>query len=105
MIIYNVTCSVDSDIVEDWLDWMKKNHIPDILDTGFFIRATINRVISELDGQYTYAIKYYCINFKSLKAYHRSCANRFKDDHFKRYGNKVLSFRTVLREIDSFNYS
>ena len=44
MIIYNVTCSIDSDIVEDWLDWMKKTHIPDILDTGFFIRATINTV-------------------------------------------------------------
>lgn len=105
MIIYNVTCNVDSEIVEDWLAWMKETHIPDVLQTDFFIKATINRILSEEDNQYTYAIMYYCVNFQALKDYQKTCSNRLQDDHFKRYGNKVLSFRTVLREINSFNNS
>ncbi len=28
MIIYNVTITVEDDIKEDWLSWIKKEHIP-----------------------------------------------------------------------------
>ena len=103
MIIYNVTCSVDGSVVEDWLSWIREDHIPAVLETGLFIRATINRVLSEEDNQYTYAIKYYCVNLSLLQDYERIHANQLREDHLRRYGDKVLSFRTVLREIDSFN--
>jgi hypothetical protein len=34
MILYNVTVSVDPEIHDEWLAWMKSKHIPDVLATG-----------------------------------------------------------------------
>ena len=37
MILYNVTISIDTSVEEDWLQWMKEIHIPDVMNTGLFI--------------------------------------------------------------------
>ena len=34
-ILYNVTVSIDKDVEKEWLEWMKKVHIPDVMRTGF----------------------------------------------------------------------
>ena len=31
MIIYNVTISIDKEVENHWLDWMKNTHIPDVM--------------------------------------------------------------------------
>ena len=36
MIIYNVTCNVEKEILQDWLQWMVEIHVPDVMPTGFF---------------------------------------------------------------------
>ena len=41
MIIYNVTVSVEEDFTNDWLHWMKTEHIPEVMDCGVFIKAQI----------------------------------------------------------------
>ena len=46
MIIYNVTVSlVDQSIHQDWLKWMKEIHIPEVMDTGFFLDNKICRLL------------------------------------------------------------
>ena len=44
MYIYNVTINVEESVHEEWLDWMKKDHIPDMLNTGKFRNADLIRV-------------------------------------------------------------
>ena len=39
MLVYNVTVKVNTDIHEEWLEWMKKTHIPEVLATGYFSNA------------------------------------------------------------------
>ena len=39
MIIYNITCSVENEILEDWLIWIEKVHIPEILETKLFFES------------------------------------------------------------------
>ena len=46
MIIYNVTVSVDKSIVKDWLEWMRNDHVPEIISTKIFNKAQIKRVIT-----------------------------------------------------------
>ena len=38
MIIYNVTVKIDTNQYEDWLNWMKSEHIPKVMATGFFLK-------------------------------------------------------------------
>ena len=37
MIIYNVTVNVEAEIHNDWISWMKEVHIPDVMNTGYFL--------------------------------------------------------------------
>ena len=39
MIVYNVTTKVAAAIQTDWLQWIKEEHIPDIINTGCFTNA------------------------------------------------------------------
>ena len=56
MIIYNVTVSVEESIKADWLNWMKTEHIPEVMACGVFNKAQINRVIAQGDSNNTFAI-------------------------------------------------
>ena len=47
MIIYNVTISIDKDVENHWLDWMKNTHIPDVMQKELFIDCKISRVLEE----------------------------------------------------------
>jgi hypothetical protein len=45
MIIYNVTVNVDNSVHDEWLDWMKSKHIPDVVATGCFTDGKIFRIL------------------------------------------------------------
>ena len=46
MIIYNVTISLEKEIKDDWLKWMKNEHVPEVMKLGVFTKAQINKIIS-----------------------------------------------------------
>ena len=103
MIIYNITCSVENEILEDWLIWIEKVHIPEILETKLFFEASINKVISVNDSDCTYAISYSCESIKKLHEYQVKYSKKLQRKHSNRYGEKVLTFRTILETIKKFN--
>ena len=102
MILYNVTCAVDADISSDWLIWMKKVHIPEVIECGLFQNVQINKVISETKETMTYAIQYSCKSIEDLNEYQNSFSMDLQKKHNRRYGDKVSCFRTLLEVIDCF---
>ena len=44
-VIYNVTVNVSDSRVDEWLSWMRQEHIPAMLGTGLFVSATLVKVI------------------------------------------------------------
>ena len=72
MIIYNVTIKLDPEIHEDWLSWMRRHHIPEVLATGYFVRCRL----SKLD------------------------VNELQKKHIDRYANRFVAFRTILQVIE-----
>jgi hypothetical protein len=47
MIIYNVTSKVTNNIQDRWLQWMKEDHIPEIMATGLFHDFRICRLLEQ----------------------------------------------------------
>ena len=47
MILYSVTVSIDPTVAEDWLDWMRKVHIPDVMATQCFTESRISKILVE----------------------------------------------------------
>ncbi len=101
-VIYNVTVSIDHDIHDDWLNWMKTIHIPDVLETGFFIEAKLSKIMAEESGGLAYSIQYLCENQSKLDEYQNHHAPRLQQAHNSKYIGKFAAFRTLLRVEESF---
>lgn len=102
MILYNVTVSIDEGIQEEWLAWMRKKHIPDVLETGCFIEARISRVHGEEDGGLTYAISYIAPTREKYDEYLSNYASELQKEHTEKYSGQFAAFRTLLSVIEEF---
>ena len=102
MIIYNVTVSVEKSVQNEWLNWMKTEHIPEVMACGIFSKAQINRVIDQGDSNNTFAISYHCASMKDLHDYQIKFSAELQEKHIARYGDKVVAFRTIMEMIEEF---
>lgn len=102
MIIYNVTVKIDNAVHEDWLDWMKTVHIPDVMNTGYFEAHRMARVLLQDDSEGpTYAIQYVCKDMATLQQYTAKAAPALKREALERYPDgQMVAFRTLLEVID-----
>jgi len=101
-VLYNVTCSVDEEIHEEWLDWMMFAHIPDVMRTGFFLENRICRIREEEGNGITYAIQYISKSMEDLVEYQEKFSLTLQKEHNDRYGSRVAAFRTVLEIVHEF---
>lgn len=100
MIIYNVTVNIEQEIQEDWLVWMKEQHIPDVMATGKFVDYQLCKLISHQEEGITYAIQYRAENMKDLHEYQMEHAPALQKEYIDRYQNKSVAFRTLLEVVD-----
>lgn len=99
MIIYNVTVNIDNDVREEWLQWMKEKHIPDVLATGLFTENRIFRVLVEEENGTTYSIQYSCHTMQDYETYRDQHAPRLQKEHTEKYSGKFAAFRTLLEMV------
>lgn len=102
MIIYNVTVSLDPSVEQDWLNWMKSTHIPDVMKTRCFTNARLAKVQGKEAGECTYAISYDCPSEEKLQEYIKNYAMNLQKDHAEKYNGKFAAFRTLLDVIQEF---
>jgi hypothetical protein len=101
MIIYNVTSSVDKEIAEEWISWMKDKHIPELLKTGLFFEYKILKVLSHDDNEstFSFAVQYYAKSIGDVQEYLENHGPRLRNDVRQRYGDRVVAYRTLLEEV------
>jgi hypothetical protein len=101
MIIYNVTANIEESIHQEWLTWIKE-HIPIVLATGKFEKATLTRVLVEEDMGVTYSIQYRSYSREALDAFYKDDAPKFRSEAQKKFADKMLAFRTELQIVDEY---
>ena len=103
MIIYNVTINIEESISQEWLSWIQKTHIPEVMNTGMFISAKLTRVmVEEQMGGITYSIQYLCESKSKLNQYKHEFASKLEEKHAKKFEGKFVDFRTLLEVISDF---
>lgn len=100
MIIYNVTVKISNEKHDDWLDWMKNKHIPDVLATGKFEHHVFSKVMVEDDEGVNYSIQYHCQDFPTLQDYQDNHAPPLQEEHSLRYKDHFVAFRTILEIVE-----
>lgn len=97
MYLYNVTVKVEHSRADEWLQWMREKHIPDVMATRFFIEHKLCRLLDDgdLDGV-TFVVQYLCNSLEDFITYKTSKAPALQKDHQAKFGNDVVAFRTVM---------
>ena len=98
MIIYSVNIYVAKEIAKSWDEWMKKKHIPDIMNTNLFIEFKFyENVEDNITKQYI--IQYKLDGFKQYKKYQNKYQNKFQKEHSIKFKNKFLATRSLFIKI------
>jgi hypothetical protein len=99
MLLYNVTIGLDKDMEQEWVQWMKVTHIPDVLKTGMFTSAKMYKVLHDQeDNSVSYSVQYFARSIENVQQYLDVFAHRLREEQRQRFPNNV-AFRTLLEEI------
>ncbi len=100
-LIYNVTNKVSHAVHNQWLQWMKEQHVPAMLATGCFFKATIlqMREVDDEDGV-TYAIQYHAASEEKYNSYLDQFSTTLRQEVVNKWGNQFIAFRTVMHVVD-----
>ncbi len=99
MIIYSVTVIIEPAAEQEWLAWMQRVHVPDVLRTGCFSECRIGRALESPSNEPAYVLQYRC---ESLAEYHRyrdNFAAALQKDHTDRYAGRFRASRQLLEQI------
>jgi len=102
-VVYNVTIGVTEQRAEEWLSWMRREHIPEVLKTGLFQKAILVRVRGhEQQGSATFAVQYHCESMQHFERYEKEYAPALRAKSAALFGESAHAFRTLLEVVETF---
>ncbi|CVK15450.1 protein of unknown function (DUF4286) [Apibacter mensalis] len=105
MIIYSESFHVEYLVEKEWMIWVKNTLIPEIYKVQKFTKVIFSKVISHTDESgCTYSLQYYTNSKKDLEDYYNNHSDKFARLLFDKFGTKILSFKTELELIESFEF-
>jgi len=99
MIIYSVTVAIEAAMEREWLDWMRRVHVPDVLRTGCFAGATIYKLLEPKSNEPTYGIQYRCSSMAEYQRYRDHFAAALQKEHGDRFNGLFRASRQILEEV------
>ena len=96
-IIYNVTVKISPDVKDLWIQWMREEHIPEVMETACFKSFRFLHLEGYDDEEgFTYAIQYTCPSVELMDIYQREHAPLLQQKHKVLFEGKFVAFRTIL---------
>lgn len=98
MYIYNVTLKVELHRSDEWLQWMRETHIPDVMATGYFTDYRLCLLLDDGDPDgVTYVVQYTCNTMDDFMQYKTTEGPYMQKKHTDKFGDDVVAFRTVMQ--------
>lgn len=101
MIVYSVTIALQASIEAEWIEWMNKVHVPDVLRTGCFLEGCIYKVLGSEGDERIYVMQYRCRSMEDYHRYRDNFAAALQKDHTDRFAGKFRGSRQLLEEVAS----
>jgi hypothetical protein len=101
-VLYNVTVNVSDEVHDEWVDWMRAVHIPEVLASGLFTSAKFLRVHAFEQGGKTYATQYAARRMEDYETYLKDHAPGLRAKTQAAFGDHVHAFRTLLEVLNTF---
>lgn len=101
MIIYNITFHVENEVLEEGVQYLKKEYIPKAAASGFLHTPRLRRVMqAEEEEGCSFAVQFQVKNVETLRCWLQNEGNALHKELVTRFGSKVAGFTTLLEEID-----
>jgi Domain of unknown function (DUF4286) len=96
-VLYNVTVTVETEIEQDWLEWLLNVHVPAVMETGCFQMYRVARLIEPAPPEGTaYTVQYVADSQEDLDRYLELHANRMRRDSHRAFGDRAVAFRSLM---------
>jgi hypothetical protein len=99
MLIYNITTKVDHIILNEWLQWQKEIHIPEIMATGLFSEHRFYKLLKHDDHEGGIFVTQFITSQKDYDRYLLQYAPQLRQKTLDKWNDKVVSFRTLLQNV------
>lgn len=100
MVIYNVTVAVDKAIEQEWVHWMKTEHMDEVVATGYFSEYRLFRILPQEDEYVvSYAVQYLAESIFAVNQYFQTNAPALRQKSQDKFGDKQVAFRTLLEAV------
>ena len=100
MVLYNVTVKIDKSAENEWLQYMKNEHIPDVMATGHFTGYRMSKLLGQPDDDDpTYVFQYECESLHKLNHYQLHFSPALQEEVQKKFKDRFVAFRTVMELI------
>lgn len=99
MIIYNETFVVETSAQTEWLQWMKQEHIPAALATGYFNSFKILEVIDSPNEGVTYCIQYFTDDIIKYHLFRDRHLQHLHTRHHQQFENRYVLFNSIMKTI------
>lgn len=86
----------------EWLQWMKEEHIPDVLSTNLFSGYQLHQLIEpvvENDDGLTFVVQYFVDDEIKYEQYINDHAPLLRQKGYDRFGDQFIAFRTLLKNV------
>jgi hypothetical protein len=99
MFVYNITTKVDHSILNDWKQWQREIHIPEILATGCFLHHRFYELLDQDERDRTFVIQLFANIRNDYEKYLAQFAGELRNKSHEKWGDSVISFRSLLQEL------
>ena len=100
MLLYNVTVIINETIEDDWLAWVKNEHIPAVMSAGSFISQRLLKVLNSPNEGVTYCLQYIADSQNTINNYSSAYEQEHLAQHYQNFGQDVALFNTLMEFID-----
>lgn len=97
MVVYEVTAIAAGELAGDFEEFMRAQHIPDVLAAGFFSRATFFR-----SSETRFCTRYEAVDEEALNNYFEREAPRLREEFAIRFPEGIEVSREIWKEIERF---
>lgn len=98
MYIYNVTIKVIPEIETAWIQWMKEEHMAEVVATGCFHSSQFLELLDPIDEEgKTFVAQYFTEDAALYSKYIEEHAPSLRAKGYDRFGNGFIAFRSILK--------
>lgn len=99
MMIYSVSCTVNTEIAEAWQRFFLEKHLADVVNTGCFTKYSFRKKESDDTATTTFVSEYYYEKAEDLERYNQHYAPALKAEVGEKFAGQFECQRTLFQVI------